>query len=333
MFLDYALLFLGFFILIKSADFLIEGSASLAKKLKIPTIVIALTVISFGTSAPELIVSVGSALKGSQEMALGGIVGSNISNTLLILGVASLIYAIRVKYNTTNKEIPTSLLTIVGVLLFIFLNLIFEKVSLSQINWIDNQQFLTELNWVLGIFLLIGFGFFSYYIYKLSKSDKDENTDEVVEMSLQKSLFLIFLGLLGLALASNLVVDNAIKIATFWGVSQNLIGLTIVALGTSLPELFTAISSALKKQADMIIGNVVGSNILNLLFVLGITLLFTNIPITGVNLFDMFVLLATTIALMFLIEMRKKGVLGRFEGFVFILLYVVYLIYIFLREF
>ena len=308
----------GFAVLIKSAEILINGSSALAKRMGISTIVIGLTVVAFGTSAPELIVNIFSSLQGSSEIAVGNIVGSNIANILLILGVAAIIRKMSVKRNTTWKEIPLSLLAVL-VLAFLANDAIIDGAASSVLSRID------------GLILLSFFIIFLYYTFGIAKLPQNGKDIKIKQMGKLKIAIFIIAGIVGLAVGGKLVVDNAIIIATFLGVSEALIGLTVIALGTSIPELVTAAVAAYKDQADIAIGNVVGSNIFNVLWILGLSAVIKPLPFTTALNIDVFIALAVTIILFFSIFIGEKHVLKRWEGLSFILLYIAYITYIIFR--
>jgi cation:H+ antiporter len=323
--LPIIIFFLGLFILVKSSDYLVDGASSIAGKFNISPIVVGLTIVAFGTSAPELVVSITSALSGSTDIALGNVVGSNIFNILFILGVSALIYPISLKKNTIWKEIPFSLLAV--------LLLLFFGASLA----IDNGQFidiyglstLTVLSKSHGLALLSIFVVFMYYVFGIAKTTGDIDNVEIKEMPIWKSSLTVFFSLIFLSLSAKfLVTDSAIQIAKILGVSEALIGLTIVAIGTSLPELATSVTAAVKKNSDIAIGNVVGSNIFNILFVLGTTLMIKDVPISGQNVFDIIFLVFTTVFLFISVFVLQKFKLNKIEGISMIILYIAYTVFI-----
>jgi cation:H+ antiporter len=312
------LLFVGLALVVKAADFLVYGASSLAKRLRIPEMVIGLTIVAFGTSAPELVVNIFSSIAGKNELVLGNVIGSNVCNTLLILGIAGLISPLDVQRNSVRKEIPFSLLVIL-VLLLLANDHFFSKTVVNKISRID------------GIILLVLFSFFSYYTFGLSKI-KSNGSEEIKLFSLAKSWNLILLGFIGLFLGGKLVVDNAVVIARKFQVSEKLIGLTIVSIGTSLPELATSAVAAFKKRCDLAVGNVVGSNIFNALFILGISAEITPVRYNTVFNLDILVfglgILLLFIA-MFTLKTRK---LDRIEALILLVTYISYLLYIISRK-
>ena len=263
--ITYVLFIIGFFLLIRGADLLVDGSASIAKKLKISSIVIGLTIVAFGTSAPEFIVNIFASVQGNSEIAIGNILGGNIANILLILGISAIIYPITAKKNTVLKEIPLSLLA--AIVLGIMANdMIIDGAGFSGITRID------------GFILLSFFIIFLYYTFGITKSDKDIVEEEIKVFSHFKAIIFIVLGLAGLVIGGKWIVDGAIKIAEFFNISQSLIGLTIIAIGTSLPELATSAVAAYKKQSDIAMGNIVGSNIFNIFWILGASAVIHPLP-------------------------------------------------------
>ena len=256
MILNLFLLIIGFIILIKGADFFVDGSSSLAKNFKVSPMLIGLTIVSFGTSAPELAVSIQSIIKRSGDIVLGNVVGSNIINILLIIGVSSLFHSLVVKNNTVKKELPIILL---------FSTALIVLISDSIFNLGENSFTRQD-----GIILLLFFTIFLYYLVSMMRHGQNEITDEPIKYNKLQSLFFIILGLVGVVLGSNFVVESASEIAKFIGISERIIALTIVALGTSLPELVTSVSATRKGEYDIAIGNVVGSNIFNIGVVLAL---------------------------------------------------------------
>ncbi len=317
------LFILGFILLIKGADIMIEGSSSLARKYGISSFVIGLTIVAFGTSAPEFTISVLASLRGSTGIALGNIIGSNISNTLLILGVSAIIYPLWVKKSTVNREIPFSLLSIiaVGVLVNDFL---IDHTPPSGLTRID------------GLILILFFSIFIYYTFGMLKSKEnifqktvnEFTEDEPKEYRTWISFIMITVGLIGLGLGGKLIVDNAIKLAHILGLSEALVGLTIIALGTSLPELAASAVAAHKKHADIAVGNIIGSNIFNFLLVLGAASIITPIGFNEYLNVDLMILFLVTVLLLFLIYIGKKNILGRWEGMTLLILYIAYIIFL-----
>lgn len=317
--ITYILFIIGFFLLIKGADLLVDGSASIAKKLKISSIVIGLTIVAFGTSAPEFIVNIFASVQGNSEIAIGNILGSNIANILLILGIAAIIYPITAKKNTVLKEIPLSLLAII-VLGVMANDMIIDGAGFSSITRID------------GFILLSLFIIFLYYTFGITKSEKDILEEEIKVLSYSKAILFIFLGLAGLVIGGKWIVDGAVQIAEFFNISQSLIGLTIVAIGTSLPELATSAMAAYKKQSDIAIGNVVGSNIFNIFWILGASAIIRPLPFNISSNTDIAMTILASIVLFLVMFIGKKRVIERWQGVFMVTTYVGYVIFLVLTK-
>ena len=315
--LTYFLFALGFGILIKGADWLVDGASSLAKRLKIPVIVIGLKIVAFGTSAPELIVNIFASAQGKTDIAIGNILGSNIFNIFLILGISAIIFPLAVKKNTVWKEIPLSLLAAIAIGLMANDALI-DHVNSSAITRID------------GLMLLAFFAIFMWYIYGISKGGGGEEVS-IKEIPIPKSLLFIGLGLVCLVLGGKWIVDGAVQLATYLGVSESLIGLTIVAAGTSLPELATSAVAAYKKNADIAVGNIVGSNIFNIFFILGISSIIRPLPFSVSNNIDVLMTIAASLALFAFMFIGKKKLLERWQGVLFIVIYLTYLTFLIIK--
>lgn len=310
----YIKLILGFIILIGGADVLIRGAVGLSKKLKISPVIIGLTVIAFGTSAPELFVSVGAALKDTSGLAIGNIVGSNIANILLILGVSAFIHPI--KADDKKSFFKDYLFLIVATFLLII------AVLKGEISRLFGIGFIT----IIGLFL-----FYSYIsIKKTRKREAEAMKDEIKEYESlkQNSYFLIFsfitIGLVGLFYGSELLIKSSVSIARMFNVSEDVIGLTIVAFGTSLPELAASVIAAIKHHNEIALGNVVGSNIFNILLIIGVTVLIKPISVSDqIANFDIWVMLAATLALPIILLLGKK--INRIFGAAFLVAYYIYL--------
>ena len=313
MVINTIILILGFIILIKGADFFVDGASGIAENFKVPKILIGLTIVAFGTSAPELAVSIKSILSGNGDIVLGNVIGSNILNILLILGCSSMIHPLTVKNNTVKKELPITLLitTLFAILLS---DNIFDKSIKNSFTRAD------------GITLLLFFSVFIYYLISMSRK-KTEEEQESKKLSLLKAFIFTIVGLIGIVLGSNLVVDSAVYIANSLGVSERLISLTIIALGTSLPELVTSITATRKKEYDIAIGNVVGSNIFNIGVVIGIpTALFGGIGVISFSYIDLLVMISSAI-LLFMFSFKDYKI-SKLEGITFILLFIIYYSYV-----
>ncbi len=313
------LLGVGFIFLIKGADFLVNGSSALAKRIGVSDLMIGLTVVAFGTSMPELLVNTFASLNGNTDISIGNIVGSNIFNILCILGISSTIYPLTVTKGTVWREIPFGLLA--ALVLGILANdVLFDKLDYSIISFID------------GLVLMAFFAIFLYYIACIYKNtDNNALYGDEGKMSLAKSLFMILLGITGLVFGGKMVVDGSVFIASRLGVSQSLIGLTIVSAGTSLPELATTAVAAYKKNSDIALGNIVGSNIFNIFFILSISALTTPLVIPTYFNADILVLIASSLLLFLFMFTGKKRILDKWEGFVFLVLYALYIIYLIKR--
>ena len=314
MLLTYLLLFVGFAILIKGADFLVTGASSTAKKYGISNLTIGLTVVAFGTSMPELIVSLLAAINGENDASFGNVIGSNNFNLLFIIGIAGIIYPLVVQNNTVKYEIPISMFA--AAILFILVN--------DQKLWGSERNVLSRLD---SIILLLLFSGFLAYVYKTMIRTSDLEEGEKIKLySIPVSLGLIGLGLAMLIGGGKLVVDNAILVAHHFGLSEKLIGLTILAAGTSLPELATSAVAAYRRNADIAIGNVVGSNIFNIFFILGITGLVRPISYNVLLNFDIYVLLVSTIILIIFMVTLKRQKVDRWEAAILLISYIAYVI-------
>lgn len=316
----YVWLAVGFVCLIKGADFFVEGSSSIAKIFKVPSVIIGLTIVAMGTSAPETAVSISAALKGSNEIAVSNVVGSNFFNLLVIIGICALMQPIIITKDIIKRDYPYSIFA--TVLLLVFL-------SIGHI--IAGKP---TLNAITGIIMLISF---TAYIITLVKSALNKNRvgeikdiENIKSRPLTMSIILIVIGLAGVITGGNLVVDSAVALASSFGMSETLIGLTIVAIGTSLPELVTSIVAAKKGEADLALGNVIGSNIFNILFVLGISSVLNTITVSLDSVIDTALLIAVNIAVLSIVLVKKNSI-GRFSGTAMILMYVLYTSYIIIR--
>lgn len=307
----------GFILLVKGAEYLVEGASALARRLGVPALVIGLTVVAFGTSAPEFFVNVDAAINGSTDIAVGNILGSNFANILIILGIAACFAPMRLQISTIWKEIPFSLLA--AVLVFILGCDKFFDGSISN-----------ELSRTDGIALLGFFIIFLVYSYSLSKN-QTQQPEQSADASLSKTVFSIICGLIALVIGGRFVVTGAVSIATLLGVSQNLIALTIVAVGTSLPELVSSIVAARKGHVDIAIGNVVGSNIFNIFFVLAVSAIITPLPFAGQNITDALAVMFATLLLFGAIFIGKRHILFRFEGVIFLIAYFAYICFAVVR--
>ena len=305
----------GLAILVKSADLLVSGASSIAGRLGISAFVIGLTVVSFGTSLPEMLVTLVSGLRHNADLAIANIIGSNIANVLLVLGLAALIRPLPVKDSTVVSEIPFSLTAalLLGFLANAALFSSHHELSISRLD---------------GAILLFFFGLFMLYVYKISRDTADLRVDNPASMSTGKSAFYILLGIGGLYLGGGWVVDGAIGIARVLSVDDALIGLTIVAIGTSSPEIVASAVAAYRNQTDIAVANVVGSNIFNILWVLGLTSTLVELPFEMVNNTDLVMVICSSALIILALVISRNNSILRSHGAVFILLYAGYLFYV-----
>lgn len=308
----------GFVLLIYGAKWLVNGASSLAQNFNIPSIVIGLTVVAFGTSAPELVVNILASIKGNSEMVLGNVVGSNIFNIAIILGISAVIRPIVVKRNTHWLEIPFNILAALA-LIFLAADVWFDE---SVINIISKSD---------GAILLLFFAIFLVYNIKLAFSGNEEDDLEIISMTTGKAVLFFFLGLAGLILGGNFIVDGATTIAKSFGIEVRIIGLTVLAMGTSLPELATSVVAVRKGNTDMAIGGVLGSNLFNIFHVLGVSALISPIVVGANGFFDLGFNLLLGILLFFFVFTGKNYTLGKKEGVFFILLLIGYTVFLILN--
>ncbi len=318
-FLQIFILLAGFLFLVKGADFFVDGASAIAKAFHIPSIVIGLTIVSFGTSLPELAVSVTSAIKGIDGIAIGNVVGSNIVNLMLVAGLAAAISPMEMGKSLMKKDFPFSILVTVALFLMIADKILTPNATENLISRAD------------GIMLLLLFVIFMYSTISYSLANKNEKTDESDEKksSVSKSILLTAIGLVGVIVGGQMVVKSATFIAQAAGVSDTLIGLTVVAFGTSLPELVTSVIAAKKGENDIAMGNVIGSNIFNILFILGVSAAIRPLNVEKTYLYDTIILIALSAIVWFMA--RPKYKLNRACGIIMVLLYAAYDFYIFLR--
>ncbi len=317
--LPYILLIIGFILLIKSADFLVDGASSIARRFHISDLVIGLTFVAFGTSSPEMFVNIIASFQGNTGIAIGNVLGSNIANIFLVLGVSSLIYPLTVTKGTVWKEIPLSLLAalVLGVV--------------ANDHLIDKRGF-SELARTDGLVFLFFFAVFFYYSFSIAK--QIEGMEEHVPKKiygLATSLLLVASGLVGLTIGAKWIVDGAVYLALHLGMSESFVGLTIVAVGTSLPELATSVVAAYKRNVEIAVGNVIGSNIFNIFFVLGISSLIKPLPFQTRNNIDIGVTILSNVLLFAFMFTGKKRLLERWEGAMFVGLYVSYIAFLIIQ--
>ena len=309
MFLQIIILIIGFIVLIKGADLFVDAASSLAANFKVSKMLIALTIVAFGTSAPELAVSIKSMASGSGDIVLGNVIGSNILNILLILGVSGCIHNLVVKNATVKKELPITIL--LSTILFVVMNdMLLSNSSANSLTRSD------------GIIIILFFLVFVYYLISTMRN-KTDSTEEKPKYNILKSIIFTIVGIVCLVLGSNAVVDSASHIARILGVSERMISLTIIALGTSLPELVTSVMATRKGEYDIAIGNVVGSNIFNIGIVLGLPLvLFGGIKSFSINMIDIVVMvLSSVLLLLFSFKDRK---ISKIEGIIFLTIFIIY---------
>ncbi|MEM0938376.1 MAG: calcium/sodium antiporter [Bacteroidota bacterium] len=322
--LNFFLIIIGFILLIKGADYLVNGASSLAKRFKVSDIAIGLTVVAMGTSAPELVVNIISGsreVSGSgNELVFGNIIGSNIFNLFLILGVSSIIYPLAVEQNALWKEVPYSLLA--TIIFFVLVNDIWFFDSTE--NGLDTKD---------GLILIAMFILFLTYIFINIKRNPEAEVDDIEIHGKLKTTLMIVFGIAGLVFGGEMIVNNATKIAESFGVSDKMIGLTILAAGTSLPELATSAVAAFHKNSDLAVGNIIGSNTFNLLLVLGATSLIHSplVYTTTLNI-DLYIVMVGTFMLFLFMFTLNKYKLDRAEGIVYLIGFVVYSYYLFVRE-
>ncbi|WP_299825728.1 calcium/sodium antiporter [uncultured Pontibacter sp.] len=309
---DFLFLLAGFAALIFGADKLVDASSSLAARLGIPNIVIGLTIVAFGTSAPELVVNLFASINNNTDMVLGNVLGSNIFNVLAILGISSVLYPLTVKTNTTWLEIPLSLLAAFAVLI------IANDVYLdgAELDFISRAE---------GLLLLLFFTIFLVYNLKVAQGGASEEETETKNYTYLKAILFIVLGLAGLIIGGRLIVTSAVSIAQMFGLSERVIALTVVSIGTSLPELATSIVAVRKRNVDIAIGNVVGSNIFNIFLILGVSALVTPLQVSAASLVDIMVNIAASLLLFIFIFTGKGRQLVRWEGIILFLIYMAYL--------
>lgn len=308
--LTIILLLVGFVFLIKGADFFVDGASDLATKLKIPAMIIGLTIVAFGTSAPEAAVPVSSALTGSNAIAVSNVIGSNIFNLLAVIGVTAIIYKINITKESLRQDFPVLLGSSLLLLLFIFTG--------SQISRIE------------GIILLVLIIVYITYLILKSKKESSNMPVGTVHLTTGRIVVYIVAGIAGIILGGNLVVESAKDIALSIGMSETLVGLTIVSIGTSLPELITSVTAAYNKKTDIAIGNAIGSNIFNVLFILGLTDTISPITTTGIMFTDTIIMIVITI-ITYILAYDKYD-FNKKDGMILVGLFIVYMIYIILRN-
>lgn len=307
--MDYLLLIIGFVLLIKGADWFVDGSSSVAKRLRVPTLIIGMTIVAMGTSAPELAVSTAASLKGSNEIAISNVVGSNLFNLMVVCGACALFKPLTVKMSTLKVEFPISILAAGLLLVMGYLGM--------KIGRID------------GVILVILFIAFLVWMVISAKKGRVEEEEEVKVMPVWQCLLCIVVGIAAIVIGGDFVVDSASNIAASFGLSENLIGLTIVAFGTSLPELVTSLVAAKKGEVDMALGNVIGSNIFNILLIIGVAATVSPMAMIMENIIDAIILIVMSVIV--LIFAWRKQSINRIEGIIMLVMYAAYIVFICMR--
>ncbi len=314
----YILFVIGFVLLVYGANWLVDGAASIAKRHNISNVVIGMTIVALGTSAPELVVNLVASFKDTADVALGNILGSNIANIFLILGVSALIFPLAVNKNTFTKEVPFA---VAGAILFgILANDLFliksDQLTVSRVN---------------GIVLIAFFMLFMVYAFRISRTKGTSEGAVIKEFPIWRALLMVFAGLIALVAGGRWIVGGAVEIAALLGMSESVISLTIVALGTSLPELATCIAAALKRNADIVIGNVLGSNVFNIFFVMGTSAVIRPLPFNTTLNFDIIVGIFSMLLLWMFLVISGNRTLRRWQGGFFLMLYVGYIVVLLVR--
>lgn len=320
--MTYILLVIGFLLLIKGADFFVDGASKIARTLHVSPLLIGLTIVAFGTSSPEATVSIVSALEGNAGVAMGNVLGSNIFNITVVVGITALLNPLQVENETIRKEIPFALLASVAALILI------SDISLQSMD----ANYITRGD---GFILLLFFAVFLYYIFEVARKSRVKAKQESNEINSEKpawakNITITVGGLLAIIFGGELVVKNATEIALMFGMSETLVGLTIVAIGTSLPELITSITAAVKKQSEIALGNIIGSNIFNIYFVLGTASVISPLNVDNKLIVDVLVMIGLTILL--LVFSRTHFKVAKLEGVILAGFYIFYMVYIIIRN-
>lgn len=324
MLLNLLLLVVGFVALVKGADFFVDGAASLAKVFRVPSLIIGLTIVAMGTSAPELAVSSTAALAGSNEIAISNVVGSNMFNLLVVLGACALFCTVPGGKEIFHRDFPVSIIATVVVFLFTLSSAVFSGNILGH-NMADQAGVIGRVE---GIVLLVFFVAYVVWLIKAAKENKTEESDEKL-MPVWKCALFILGGLVAIVIGGNIVVNSAKEIARALGMTETLIGLTVVAFGTSLPELVTSVIAATKKETGLAVGNVIGSNIFNLLLILGVSASLHPVAVNFASFYDLIILIIMMITTYFFL--RSKRELNRPEGIIMILIYVAQVVFAIVR--
>ena len=317
--MSYIILIIGFVLLIKGADYFVDGSSAIAKKVGIPSVIVGLTLVSLGTSAPELAVSVISSIQGNNGITLGNVIGSNLFNSLVVLGVSAMIVPLVIKKKDTKRDFSVNIFSTILV------------VVLTLVGFLLGGKVISRLD---GIILLICTLIYMVILIFQSKGNNSEEISEIEDIKLSTKIILSIIGVAGITIGGQLVVNSSKEIATTFGISDKLIGLTIVAIGTSLPELVTSVVAILKGEDDIALGNILGSNTFNLLLILGTASAINPIKVSTSLFIDLAVLLVVTLFIGALVFINKKEekTISRKEGFLLIMVYIVYTVYVIIRN-
>lgn len=312
----YVLLVVGFVLLVKGADYFVIGASGVAKKLRVPALLIGLTIVAFGTSAPEAAVSILAAIKGNNGIAVGNVLGSNLFNMTFIIGLAAIFYPLTVEKQTVKKEIPIMLLSALAL------------AALSADRFLSTNVKVMSIERGDGIVLLLFFSVFLYYILEVAKNSREAiSEDEKIDNTqTNKMIFFTIGGLIAIIVGGNVVVNSATSIARSFGLSETVIGLTIVAIGTSLPELVTSVVASIKKQPDIAVGNIVGSNIFNVLFILGVSAVISPLQVDASLIVELILNILFTI--IFLWFSRSNHTISKKEGTILLIMYISYVTYL-----
>ncbi len=333
--MEYVWLIAGFVLLIVGADIFVEGSSAIAKRFKIPTIIIGLTIVAFGTSMPEASVSISAALSGNNDIAISNVIGSNIFNLLVVLGASALICPVRAHSSAIKKEIPFSILITLALGLVLAFGVHFD----AEADVLMGMEIFEHASFTLGIaggaILLVLFALYMYWqisgALKAKRKGKiqEEPEDENKKIPAGMAVEMVILGIVGIIMGGDFVVESASTIAKNFGMSQTLIGLTIVAIGTSLPELVTSMVAAKKGESDLALGNVIGSNVFNIVFILGASAVLSPMTVDMLAIYDTIVLLFVSILSLIFAKTNKR--FSRPEGAVMLAIYAIYFVYVLLR--
>ena len=317
--MSYIILIIGFVLLIKGADYFVDGSSAIAKKVGIPSVIVGLTLVSLGTSAPELAVSVISSIQGNNGITLGNVIGSNLFNSLVVLGVSAMIVPLVIKKKDTKRDFSVNIFSTILV------------VVLTLVGFLLGGKVISRLD---GIILLICTLIYMVILIFQSKGNNSEDISEIEDIKLSTKIILSIIGVAGITIGGQLVVNSSKEIAKTFGISDKLIGLTIVAIGTSLPELVTSVVAILKGEDDIALGNILGSNTFNLLLILGTASAINPIKVSTSLFIDLAVLLVVTLFIGALVFINKKEekTISRKEGFLLIMVYIVYTVYVIIRN-